>query len=248
MEAHPLAQGNPHGEAIGAHLGEGKGQLRLDLATGVDGIERVADGTQQLHRPEGVGPRWIDGVDAVFAGDDELVGAGRKALLARLALAACKAAGEAKGQGQSQKRKGPVEPPGLNHSESVKALPFKGDGWRWAEPGAGKFQRLRSPGGLGASAAASSGCGGRRCQSLDTSHLLKSRSHRPLGGVPGLESDRKAKSCSGVGERYGGLGWRIGRGRGLASIHQSWPQADLGRVCFDTDGPLGPGMPTGFAV
>ena len=98
VEAHPLAQGNPHREAIGAHLGKGKSQLGLDLASGVDGIELVADGTQQLHRPEGVGARWIDGVDAVFAGYYQLVvtGAGGR-LMARLALAACKSTGEGQG-------------------------------------------------------------------------------------------------------------------------------------------------------
>ena len=88
MEVHPLAQGNPHGEAIAAHLGKGNGQLGLDPATGVDGIERVADGTQQLHRPEGVGARWIDGVDAVFARHYQLVVTGREVLVARLVLAA----------------------------------------------------------------------------------------------------------------------------------------------------------------
>jgi hypothetical protein len=46
----------------------------------------------------------------------------------------------------------------------------------------------------------------------------------------------------------GELGWRLGRGRGSDSIHQSWRQADPERVRSDTNGPRGPGMPTGLAI
>ena len=74
MKAHPLAQLHLGLEPVGTQLGQRHCQTRLQLASGIDRVERIADRAQQLHGAEGVGAAWINRVDAVFAGNYQAVG------------------------------------------------------------------------------------------------------------------------------------------------------------------------------
>ena len=95
MKTHTLAQLHLGLEPVGAQLGQTHCQARLQLASGIDRVERIADRAQQLHGAEGVGAAWINRVDAVFAGNYQPVG--RRLVLGPAAgegQTSCQAAGQ----------------------------------------------------------------------------------------------------------------------------------------------------------
>ena len=66
MEEHPLPQGNGCGQPVAAEFGQLTSQFGLDRALLINGIERIAQGADQLQRDHRGGLGWIDAVDGAI--------------------------------------------------------------------------------------------------------------------------------------------------------------------------------------